>query len=118
MGNVQSVPAGKYGKAALEKLGVWGSVEPDVVQAENVRVALRLVSRGEAAFGIVYRTDAVADKGVKVIATFPKDTHPPIIYPAAELASSSNPDAQSLLAYLKSAKARALFEAEGFAPLS
>ncbi len=117
MGNVQSVPAGKYGKAALEKLGVWGSVEADIVQAENVRVALSLVSRGEAALGIVYRTDALADKGVKVIGTFPEDSHPPIIYPIAELASSSDPDARALLAYLKSARARALFEAQGFVPL-
>ena len=81
MGDVKAVPAGKYGKAALESLGVWASVEAKVAQAENVRAALKLVSTGEAALGIVYATDAVAEPGVKVIGTFPEDTHPPIVYP-------------------------------------
>ena len=81
MANVDAVPAGKYGKAALEKLGVWGSVSGKVAQAENVRAALLLVSRGEAPLGIVYQTDAAADPNVKIVGTFPEDTHPPIIYP-------------------------------------
>ena len=72
MANPDSVPAGKYGKSALEKLGVWASVEKQVARAENVRAALALVSRGEAPFGIVYRTDALADKGVKIVDTFPR----------------------------------------------
>src|SRR5690606_14980298 len=72
MGDVQAVPAGKYGKAALEALDMWGSVEGKLAQAENVRAALKLVATGEAAAGIVYATDAVAEPGVKVIATFPE----------------------------------------------
>ena len=83
MANVDAVPAGKYGKAALEKLGVWASVSGKVAQAENVRAALLLVSRGEAPAGIVYQTDAAADPNVKIIGTFPEDTHPPIVYPIA-----------------------------------
>ena len=118
MANVDSVPAGKYGKAALEKLGVWASVSGKVAQAENVRAALLLVSRGEAPAGIVYQTDAAADANVKIIGTFPEDTHPPIIYPIALTASAANPDAAALLAYVKSAKAKPLFEAQGFTVLS
>lgn len=113
--DVNAVPAGKYGKAALEKLGVWSSVQDKVAQAENVRAALLLVSRGEAPLGIVYQTDAAADPGVKIVGTFPEDTHPPIIYPVALTASASNPDAEAFLAYMKSAKARPLFAAQGFA---
>jgi molybdate transport system substrate-binding protein len=114
MANVESVPAGKYGKAALEKLGVWSSVSGKIAQAENVRAALLLVSRGEAPAGIVYQTDAAADPNVKIIGTFPRDTHPPIIYPIALTATASNPDAAAFLAYIKSAAAKPLFEAQGF----
>ena len=118
MANIDSVPAGKYGKAALEKLGVWGSVANKIAQAENVRAALLLVSRGETPAGIVYQTDAAADLNVKIIGTFPQDTHPPIIYPIAITASATHPDAAAFLAYLKSAKAKPMFEAQGFAVLS
>jgi molybdate transport system substrate-binding protein len=118
MANVDSVPAGKYGKASLEKLGVWDSVSGKLAQAENVRAALLLVSRGEAPAGIVYQTDAAADPNVKIIGTFPEDTHPPIVYPIALTASASNPDAAAFLAYVKSAKARPLFEAQGFTVLT
>ncbi len=118
MANIDSVPAGKYGKAALEKLGVWGSVANKIAQAENVRAALLLVSRGETPAGIVYQTDAAADPNVKIIGTFPEDTHPPIIYPIAITASATHPDAAAFLAYVKSAKAKPLFEAQGFAVLS
>ena len=97
MANVDSVPAGKYGKAALEKLGVWASVSSKIAQAENVRAALLLVSRGEAPAGIVYQTDAAADANVKIIGTFPEDTHPPIIYPIALTASATHPDAAAFL---------------------
>jgi len=117
MADVKAVPAGKYGKAALEKLGVWSSVEDKVAQAENVRAALKLVATGEAPLGIVYQTDAAADPEVKIIATFPQDTHEPIIYPAGLLADSKNEDAARFLDYLKSAKARPLFEAQGFTVL-
>jgi molybdate transport system substrate-binding protein len=118
MANVDSVPAGKYGRAALEKLGVWASVEGKVAQAENVRAALALVSTGEAPLGIVYRTDAAADAKVRIVAAFPQDTHPPIVYPAAVLAGAASPAAGDFLAFLQSDKARMLFEAQGFAVLT
>ena len=117
MANVDSVPAGKYGKAALEKLGVWSSVSGKLAQAENVRAALLLVSRGEAPLGIVYQTDAAADPNVRIVGTFPEDTHPPIIYPIALTANGSHPDATAFLDYIKSAKAKPLFEAQGFTVL-
>ncbi len=117
MANVDAVPAGKYGKAALEKLGVWASVSSKTAQAENVRAALLLVSRGEAPLGIVYQTDAAADPNVKIIGTFPEDTHPPIIYPVALTASANKPDAAAFLDYIRSAKAKPLFEVQGFTVL-
>jgi molybdate transport system substrate-binding protein len=113
MANVDTVPAGKYGKAALETLGVWANVSDKVAQAENVRAALLLVSRGEAPAGIVYRTDAAADPNVKIIGSFPESSHPPIIYPVA-LTNKAGPDASALLAYIRGANARPLFEAQGF----
>jgi len=112
--NVDSVPAGKYAKAALIKLGVWETVKDKTAQAENVRAALALVSRGETPLGIVYGTDAHSDPKVKVLATFPEATHPPIIYPAAETTAATSSDAAAFLAFLKSSAARAVFEAEGF----
>jgi molybdate transport system substrate-binding protein len=118
MGNVDAVPAGKYGKAALEKLGAWTSVKDSIAQAENVRAALLLVARGEAPLGIVYGTDAAAEPGVKVVATFPEDSHPPITYPAALTRESKNADAKSFLDFLRSAKARAVFEKQGFTVLA
>jgi molybdate transport system substrate-binding protein len=117
MGNVDAVPAGKYGKAALEKLGAWTSVKDSIAQAENVRAALLLVARGEAPLGIVYGTDAAAEPGVKIVATFPADSHPPITYPAALARESKNADASSFLDFLRSAKARAVFEKQGFTVL-
>ena len=83
MADPKSVPAGKYGRAALESLGVWQSVENRLAPAENVRLALALVSRGETPLGIVYKTDAAADPNVRIVGTFPANTHPPIVYPAA-----------------------------------
>ena len=111
------VPAGKYGKAALEALGVWSSVADKLAPAENVRATLLLVSRGEAPLGIVYRTDAVADKGVKVLGTFPENTHPPIIYPIAAVAASTNPGDAGYIACLESPAARSIFEKQGFTVL-
>ena len=118
MGNVDSVPAGKYGKAALEKLGSWDKAKDKVAQAESVRAALLLVSRGEAPLGIVYATDAAADPQVKVVATFPEDTHPPIIYPVAVTKDSANPDAQAFLSYLRGPSAKPVFEKQGFTVLN
>lgn len=118
MGNVDSVPAGKYGKAALEKLGGWEKIKDKVAQADNVRAALLLVSRSEAPLGIVYTTDAAADPKVKVIATFPEDSHPPILYPVAVTKDSTNPDALAFLTYLRGAGPKAAFEKQGFTVLN
>jgi molybdate transport system substrate-binding protein len=112
-----SVPAGKYGKAALEALGVWSSVADRLAPGENVRATLALVSRGETPLGIVYQTDADSDNGVKIVGTFPENTHPAIIYPIAVVASSTNPAALGYLAYLKSPTARSIFEKQGFTVL-
>jgi molybdate transport system substrate-binding protein len=117
MANVASVPAGKYGKASLEALGVWSSVQDRIAQAENVRAALLLVSRGEAPLGIVYRTDAASDPNVRIVGAFPESTHPPIVYPVALIASSANPDAAAFVAYLRSPGAMASFEKQGFTVL-
>ncbi len=117
MADTTAVPAGKYGKAALEKLGVWDKVSGQIAQAENVRAALALVARGEVPLGIVYQTDAAVEPGVKIVTTFPADTHPPIIYPIALLAGSKNPDAASYLAYLEGATARPFLEKQGFVVL-
>ena len=112
-----SVPAGKYGKAALQKLGVWGSVEGAVVRAENVRAALLFVSRREAPLGIVYASDVAADPAVKAAGVFPEDTHPPIVYPIALTAESKQPGAARLLEFLGSPAARPIFEKRGFTVL-
>ncbi|WP_037083778.1 molybdate ABC transporter substrate-binding protein [Neorhizobium vignae] len=117
MGEPNAVPAGKYGRASLEKLGLWSSVEKSVASAESVRAALAFVSRGEAPYGIVYQTDAAADPGVAIVGTFPADTHPSIIYPIAILSESKSKDAPAYLDYLKSAKAAPFFEKEGFTVL-
>jgi len=117
MADPKAVPAGKYGRAALESLGVWQAVEPRVASAENVRAALALVSRGEAPLGIVYQTDAAADPNVKIVGMFPEDTHPPIIYPAALLASTTNGDAPAFLAYMRAPGARPAWEKQGFTVL-
>ena len=113
MATVNAAPAGKYGKAALEKLGAWDSVSSKIAQTDNVRAALLLVSRGEAPLGIVYKTDAVSEPGVKIVGTFPADSHPPIVYPAA-LTSKAGASAASFLAYMKSSKAKPFFEEQGF----
>jgi molybdate transport system substrate-binding protein len=117
MANVDAVPAGKYGKAALEKLGAWNGVKDKVAQAENVRAALLLVARGEAPLGIVYSTDAAAEPNVRIVSAFPADSHPPIIYPAAVTKDSKSADAKGFLDYLKSSKARPAFEKQGFTVL-
>jgi molybdate transport system substrate-binding protein len=112
-GDVQAVPVGIYAKAALDKLGLWASVEPKMAMAANVRAALTLVARGEAPLGIVYATDAKVEPGVKVIGTFPEDSHPPIIYPAAATVAAK-PDATPYLAFLRSSAAKTIFESYGF----
>jgi molybdate transport system substrate-binding protein len=113
MANPEAVPAGKYGKTSLEALGVWKEVAPMVVGAENVRAALVLVSRGEASLGIVYRTDAAVEPKVRVVAEFPEDSHPPIVYPAA-VTAMGKPGALAFLESLSSRAARAVFGKYGF----
>lgn len=114
MALVDSVPAGQYGKQALEKLGLWDKVQGHVAQADDVRAALKLVATGEAPLGIVYGSDAVAEKGVGVVATFPADSHAPITYPAAVTKSADTPEAAVFLKALKDQPARGIFEAQGF----
>jgi molybdate transport system substrate-binding protein len=117
MALVNAVPAGIYGKAALQSLGVWRAVEPKVAQADNVRAALALVALGEAPYGIVYATDAAAEDDVTVVGTFPADTHPPIIYPAARTVDGTSQAAGAFLDFLTSAPARDAFERQGFTVL-
>jgi molybdate transport system substrate-binding protein len=114
MANVDSVPAGKYGKAALEALGVWDSVADRVVQADNVRAALAFVATGEAPAGIVYQTDANAEPKVKVLDRFPAETHPAIVYPVALTSTSTDEDARAFLAFIQSDAAAPAFTAQGF----
>ncbi|THD37775.1 MAG: molybdate ABC transporter substrate-binding protein [Sphingomonas sp.] len=114
MADPDSVPAGKYGKAALTKLGAWDAVAPHVVRAENVRAALALVERGAASFGIVYLTDAKASAKVRVAGVFPAASHPPIVYPVARLAGSTNPQGEGFRRFLLSPSGRAIFTRFGF----
>lgn len=113
-GEVTSVPIGKYAKAAFEKLGLWVGIQPRLAQAENVRAALLLVSRGEAPLGVVYESDAKSDPWVKVVGVFPADSHPPVVYPFAVTADAKGTSAARFLDFLKSAAAKPFFEAQGF----
>lgn len=115
-GDVRAVPVGIYAKTALQKLGLWEAVEPKLAMVGNVRAALVLVARGEAPLGIVYATDAKVEPAVKVIATFPEDSHEPIIYPVAAM-RTANSSAALYLAFLRSVAARAIFEHYGFSVL-
>ena len=112
-GDVKSVPVGKYAKAALEKLGAWSAAEAKFAMADSVRAALTLVARSEAVLGIVYATDAKVEPGVKVVGTFPADSHPPIIYPVAAT-TTAKPEASDYLAFLRSPAAKAVLEKYGF----
>ena len=114
-GDPDSVPVGKYAHAALEKLGVWNSVSGRIVRAENVRSALAFVARGEAPLGIVYRTDALAEKRVRIVDVFPEDSHPPIVYPIA-LTTRAGPAAQRFLDFVISDAAQPIFRKYGFQP--
>jgi len=111
------MPAGRYGRAALQKLGVWPSVQDHIANAANVLTALTYVSQQEAALGIVFDTDAKLDPGVAVVGTFPPHTHPPIVYPVAAVAHGSNPETPRVLAFLQSAAARTIFAAHGYTVL-
>lgn len=118
MAMVDSVPAGQYGKASLEALGIWAAVEPSVAQSENVRAALTLVSAGEAPYGIVYATDAVSDDNVTVVGTFPADSHKPIIYPGALLTGAADAADKAFFEALSSDAGDAKFAGQGFVILN
>ena len=117
MALTEAVPAGIYGKAALMSLELWDKVAPNVVQTDNVRAALALVATGEAPLGIVYATDARVSSAVSVIATFPADSHPQIVYPAAAVAPGENPGALAFLDYLKTPAVQSILAEEGFSSL-
>jgi molybdate transport system substrate-binding protein len=115
-GDVRAVPVGIYAMAALQKLGLWGAVEPKLAMVGNVRAALVLVARGETPLGIVYATDAKVEPAVKIIATFPNDSHEPLVYPVAAT-RTAKPAAAQYLSFLRSTAARAIFERYGFSVL-
>jgi molybdate transport system substrate-binding protein len=118
MAMVDAVPAGQYGKAALETLGIWSSVETKVAQSENVRAALTLVATGEAPYGIVYATDAVSEDNVTVVGTFPADSHAPIVYPGALLTGAMDEADKAFFDALSSDAGDATFAAQGFVILN
>jgi molybdate transport system substrate-binding protein len=113
-GDPDHVPAGKYARAALEKLGMWKNVEGQIARANDVRAALALVERAECPLGIVYATDAASSQKVKVVGAFPADSYPPVVYPAALVKGKGTPAARSLLEFLKSPAAKPIFEKHGF----
>ena len=117
MGDPDHVPAGRYGKAALEKLGIWASVAPSVARAATVRAALALVERNEVPLGLVYATDAAISKKVRIVGTIPAAYQPAISYPVAIVAGRKTPAAELFLAFLISQSAREVFTEAGFTVL-
>jgi molybdate transport system substrate-binding protein len=108
------MPAGRYGRAALQSLGVWSAVQDHVANADSIRAALVYVARGEAPLGIVFDTDAATDPGVRIVGVFPSNSHPPIVYPVAVTAVSEHVDAPKFLAFLRSTDAKGIFERLGY----
>jgi molybdate transport system substrate-binding protein len=113
-----SHPAGRMAKASLTKLGVWGSLAPKVARAENPLLAVKMVALGDVPYAVVFTSDAMSDSGVEIVMTFPDDSHPPIRYPIAILAHSTNPEAARFLDYLKSDSAIKVFREQGYGTLS
>jgi molybdate transport system substrate-binding protein len=114
MGDPDHVPAGMYGKQALENLGSWDPVKDRLAPMKDVRAALVLVERAEAPLGLVYATDAAISKKVRVVGTFPEDSHPPIVYPVAAVAGGKAEAAGRFIDFLRSPESRAVFEKYGF----
>lgn len=114
LGMVDSVPAGRYAKAAFESLDMWDALAPRVAGADSVRAALMLVARGEAPLGVVYGSDARAEPRVRVLAAFPAGSHPDIVYPVAKVAASRHPHAAGFVLWLQQPAARAIFSRHGF----
>jgi molybdate transport system substrate-binding protein len=115
-GDPESVPVGRYAREALTTLGVWNDVADRMVRADSVRSALAFVDRGEAPLGIVYETDALIDKNVRVVDVFPANSHLPIVYPIA-LTGMARPDAARFAAYIRGPAGNVAFKAYGFTPL-
>lgn len=113
-GDPASVPVGRYAQAALTWLGLWSVLEPRLARADNVRVALSYVERGEAPLGIVYSTDAAIAKGVQVIGEFPAASHPAISYPMAIVATHGSPEVRAFHAHVLGGEAAAVFQRYGF----
>jgi molybdate transport system substrate-binding protein len=113
-GDPDHVPAGMYGKEALQNLGIWDQVKDRLAPMKDVRAALVLVERGEAPLGLVYATDAAVSKKVRVVGAFPVDSHPPIVYPVAAVSGGKTSEARQFMDFLKSPEARAVFEKYGF----
>jgi molybdate transport system substrate-binding protein len=111
-----SVPAGRYAKAALTQFGVWDAVSGKIARAENVRDALAFVARGAAPLGIVYTTDAAVEPKVRVVARFPDGTHPPVVYPMAVTANARSPRAQAFLDFLMTPESQSVLAEAGFGP--
>ena len=116
LGDVRSVPAGRYAQAALSWLGAWDALQGHLAMSENVRAALALVARGEAPLGIVYASDAQVEPRVRVLAVFPRQAHPAILYPLARVAASRHPQAETFHAFLRSVAASGVFRRHGFLP--
>lgn len=114
MALTDSVPAGKYAKAALQSLGMWRALQARTAEAENVRAALLMVARTETPIGVVYGSDAKAEPRVKVLGIFPADSHPPIVYPAARLARSTHAQGADFVQWLQTPAAAKIFRAHGF----
>ena len=113
-GDPAGVPVGKYAEAALQHLGIWAAIAPRLARTDTVRAALLLVERGEAPLGIVYATDAAASKGVRVVGTFPADSHPPVTYPFALTKHGDTPQGRALLAFLTGPEAAPVYRRLGF----
>ncbi len=113
-GDPDHVPVGKYAKAALTKLGIWKDIEPRLARSSDVRGALALVERGEVPLGIVYATDAAISKNVKIVGSFPPESYPPVVYPAALIKANLSPDAKRFFEFLKGAESKTIFEKYGF----
>ncbi len=114
MGDPDSVPAGRYGKAALDKMKQWDALQGDIVRAKDVRAAMAFVERGEAGAGIVYATDAMVSKKVRIAATFPASSHPPIVYPVPLIAGHDDDAARAFFAYLQGPESANVFLSAGF----
>ena len=115
-GQMESVPAGKYAKQSLIKLNWLDSLKGRIVGTDDVRSALAFVERGECDVGIVYKTDALISKKVKVIGTFPENSHHPILYPLAlTQQGEKNGDAVQFEKFVKSSpQAKIIFQKYGF----